>query len=99
METKELKHLKKEIVVSGDQALKVAEALNATTMKVLQLLWQEPLDVSTIGKTLGLSQAYISEQVKLLEELKLLNITYARGKRGIRKICSPAVEQVTLIIK
>ena len=91
--------LKREIVVSGEQALKVAEALTATTMKMLQLLWQEPLDVSTIGKKLELSQAYISEQVKLLEELKLLNITYARGKRGIRKICSPAVEQVTLIIK
>jgi predicted transcriptional regulator len=91
--------VKKEIFVSGEQALKVAEALTATTMKMLQLLWQEPLDVSTIGKKLGLSQAYISEQVKLLEELKLLNISYARGKRGIRKICSPAVEQVTLIIK
>ena len=90
---------KREIVASGEQALKVAEALTATTMKMLQLLWQEPLDVSTIGKRLGLSQAYISEQVRLLEELGLLNITYARGKRGIRKICSPAVDQVTLIIK
>jgi predicted transcriptional regulator len=98
--TKEEKNSRKrEIVVSGEQALKVAEALTATTMKMLQLLWKEPLDVSTIGKKLGLSQAYISEQVKLLEELGLLNITYARGKRGIRKICSPAVEQVTLIIK
>ena len=98
-ESQENNSLKKEIVVSGEQALKVAEALTATTMKMLQLLWQEPLDVSTIGKKLRLSQAYISEQVRLLEELKLLNITYARGKRGIRKICSPAVEQVTLIIK
>jgi predicted transcriptional regulator len=95
----ENKPLKREIVVSGEQALKVAEALTATTMKMLQLLWQEPIDISTIGKKLGLSQAYISEQVKLLEELKLLNITYARGKRGIRKICSPAVEQVTIIIR
>ena len=90
---------KKEIVVSGEDALRVAEALTSTTMKMLQLLRQEPLDVSTIGKRLGLSEAYISEQVKLLEELKLLNVTYARGKRGIRKICSPAVEQVTLLIK
>jgi predicted transcriptional regulator len=90
---------RKEFVVSDEEALKVAEALTATTMKMLRLLWQEPLDVSTIGKKLGLSEAYISEQVKLLEELKLLNVTYARGKRGIRKICSPAVEQVTLIIK
>jgi predicted transcriptional regulator len=90
---------KKEIVVSGEEALRVAEALTSTTMKMLQLLWQEPLDVSTIGKRLGLSEAYISEQVKILEELKLLSVTYAKGKRGIRKICSPAVEQVTLLIK
>jgi predicted transcriptional regulator len=99
MITEESNSLKREIVVSGEQALKVAEALTATTMRMLQLLWQEPLDVSTIGKRLGLSEAYISEQVKLLEELKLLNVTYARGKRGIRKICSPSVEQVTLLIK
>jgi predicted transcriptional regulator len=100
MATKEEKaQSKTEIVVSGTEALRVADALTATTMKMLQLLWKEPLDVSTIGKKLGLSQAYISEQVKLLEELKLVNVTYARGKRGIRKICSPAVEQVTLLIK
>jgi predicted transcriptional regulator len=100
MHTKEeADHSKKEIIVSGEEALRVAEALTSTTMKMLQLLRNEPLDVSTIGNRLGLSQAYISEQVKLLEELKLLNVTYARGKRGIRKICSPAVDQVTLLMK
>jgi len=90
---------KKEVTVSGEEALKVADALTATTMKMLKLLWDEPLDVSTIGRKLGLSQAYISEQVKMLEELKLLNVTYIPGKRGIRKVCSPAVEKVTLLIK
>ena len=99
MSAKEENSSKKKIVVSGEDALRVADALTATTMKILQLLWDEPLDVSTIGKKLGLSQAYISEQVKLLEELKLLNVTYVPGKRGIRKVCSPAVEEVTLLIK
>lgn len=90
---------KKDMTVSGQEAVKVADALTATTMKMLQLLWEEPLDVSTIGKKLKLSQAYISEQVKLLEGLGLLSVTYVPGKRGIRKVCSPAVEQVTLLIK
>lgn len=90
---------KKDMVVSGELAVQVADALTATTMKMLQLLWAEPLDVSTIGKTLGLSQAYISEQVKLLEGLGLLSVAYVPGKRGIRKVCSPAVEKVTLLIK
>jgi predicted transcriptional regulator len=90
---------KKDMTVSGEDAVNVADALTATTMKMLQLLWDEPLDVSTIGKKLGLSQAYISEQVKLLEGLGLLNVAYVTGKRGVRKVCSPAVEQVTLLIK
>lgn len=90
---------KQEMIVSGDLALKVADALTATTMRMLKLLWKEPLDVSTIGKRLGLSQAYISEQVKMLEELKLLSVAYVPGKRGIRKVCYPAVEKVTLLIK
>ena len=41
---------KKEITVSGDEALKVADALTATTMRMLKLLWEKPLDVTTIGK-------------------------------------------------
>lgn len=90
---------KKEYLASGEEAVKVADALTATTMKMLQILCLEPLDVSTIGKKMGLSQAYISEQVKLLEELKLLNVVYVPGKRGVRKVCSPAFEKVTLLIK
>jgi predicted transcriptional regulator len=89
----------KEIIVSGEEALKIADALNATTLRMLQILWQERLDVSTIGKRLGLSEAYISAQVRMLEELKLIHVTYERGKRGIRKICEATVEKVTIIIK
>ncbi|NLB76670.1 MAG: hypothetical protein GX799_09440 [Crenarchaeota archaeon] len=90
---------KKELVVSGDQALKVADALSVTTLRLLKLLWIEPLDVSTIGRKLGFSQAYISEEVKLLEGLGLINVSFVPGKRGIRKLCSPAVEKITLLIK
>lgn len=89
----------KERTVSGEMALRVAEALNSTTLKMLQVLGKEKLDVTTISKRLGLSEAYISEQVRLLEELKLINVSYERGKRGIRKICESTVEKVTLVIK
>ncbi len=30
-------------VVSGDEALKIADALNATTLRMLQILWSEYL--------------------------------------------------------
>jgi predicted transcriptional regulator len=89
----------REIVVAGTEALEVAEALNSTTLRILQLLSEEHLDVSTIAERLDLSQAYMSEQVRLLEELKLINVRYERGKRGTRKICDLAVKKITIIIK
>jgi len=95
-----VKHLSaKERVVSGNEALKIAEAINSTTMRMLQVLGSECLDVTTISKRLNLSESYISEQVRVLEDLKLINVRYEPGKRGIRKICESAVEKVTLVIK
>ena len=88
----------KEITAQGDLALRIAEALNATTMKMLQILANEHLDVTTISKKLGLSEAYISEQVRELEELGLITVHYEKGKRGIRKVCASAVEKVTLVV-
>ena len=89
----------KELTVSGSEALKVADALNSTTYRILQLISRERLDVSTIAKKLGFSEAYISEQIRILEDLKLVQVSYERGKRGIRKICELAVEKVTIVIK
>lgn len=89
----------KELRVSGSDALKVADALNSTTYKILQLISKEPFDVSTIAEKLDLSEAYVSEQIRELEDLKLIQANYGRGKRGIRKICMLAIDRVTIIIK
>ena len=91
--------LPEKIVVSGEDALEIAEALNSTTLRMLQILSQELLDVSTIARRLELSEAYISELVRTLEELKLIRVNYERGKRGIRKVCESAVKTITIIIK
>ena len=88
-----------EIVVSGEDALEIAEALNSTTLRMLQILSQERLDVSMIATRLELSEAYISEVVRTLEELKLIRVSYERGKRGIRKVCQSAVKAITIVIK
>jgi len=88
----------KEITISGAKVLEVAEALNSTTLKILQLVAKEHLDITTIAKRIGLSETYISEQVRSLEELKLTNITYERGKIGIRKVCDSTIEKIALVI-
>ena len=88
-----------ELVVEGEMALKVADALSATSFRMLQLLSKERLSVTSIADRLSLSEAYISEQVRQLEELKLIRVSYERGKRGIKKLCELAVESITIVIR
>ena len=70
-----------------------------TNFKIMQLLSQEKLDVSTIAMRLKLSEPSISEGIKELESLQLVRIGYASGKRGIRKICELAIEKLIVAIK
>jgi len=89
----------KEITVSGEKALAIADVVNATNLKILKLVRKEPLFISTIAKRLDFSEAFVSECVRALEDLKLVSINYERGERGIRKFCSSAVEKITIILK
>jgi predicted transcriptional regulator len=96
---KELFTLSEEIVVSGEDASRVADALNSTSLRVLQLLSEERLDISTIAERLKLSQPYVSEQVRKLQKTNLIKVSYESGKRGIRKICELAVKKIIIEIK
>ncbi len=89
----------REIEVSDEDALKVADALTSTSLRVLQLLSKERLDVSTIAERLKLSQPYISAQVRKHEEANLVRVNYTRGKRGIRKVCELAVKKIVIVVK
>ena len=91
--------MSEEITVSGEDALQVADALNSASMRVLQLLLKERLDISTIADRLSLSQPYISEQIRKLQETNLIRVSYERGKRGTRKICELAVKKIVIEIR
>jgi predicted transcriptional regulator len=86
-------------VASGEVAVRIADALNSTSLRMLQLLSRERLDVSTIAKRLELSQPYVSEQVRKLHETSLISVTYESGKRGIRKMCELAVKRIVIEIQ
>jgi predicted transcriptional regulator len=89
----------KEIVLHGEKALQVVDVLNSTTFKILKAARTAPISVTKLSEDLKLSEAYISEQVRALEDLNLVSITYERGKRGIRKISTSALEKITIILK
>jgi predicted transcriptional regulator len=88
-----------EIIVTGEEALQVADALTSTSLRILQLISDERLDISTIAKKLDLSEPYISDQMRMLEDNKLIKVRYERGKRGIRKLCELAIGRVIIVIK
>jgi len=88
-----------ELVVKGEEAIKVADMLNSTSFRILRLLSKERLDVSEIAKRLGLSESYMSGQIRFLEESKLIRVDYEQGKRGIRKMCKLVVKRITLVIE
>ncbi|MEM2946881.1 MAG: MarR family transcriptional regulator [Candidatus Bathyarchaeia archaeon] len=77
----------------------MADALTESSFRILQLISEERLDVSTIAKRLNLSEAYVSEQIHRLEDLKLVKVRYEPGRRGIRKICELAVKRIVVVIK
>lgn len=87
-----------EITVTGEEAMKIADALTSTSFRLLQLVSRERMDVSTIARKLGLSEPYISDQVHMLEGVKLIRVNYERGKRGIRKLCELAVRRITIVV-
>ena len=89
----------KEITVIGEKALEVVDVLNSTTLKILKSARKTPINITTLSKDLNLSEPYISEQVRALEDLGLVSITYERGKRGISKISASALEKITIILK
>jgi predicted transcriptional regulator len=88
----------KEIVVQGEKALEVVDALNSTTLKILKSARTKPINVTALSKDQKLSEAYISEMVRMLEDQKLVNITYEKGTRGIRKISTSNLEKITIIL-
>lgn len=88
-----------ELKITGKEALKMIQGLSSiTSFKILQLLSKEDLDVSSIARRMKLSEAHISGEIRRLSDLHLIRVSYAPGKRGIRKVCMLAVKQICIIL-
>lgn len=88
-----------ELRLTGKDALNLVKGLSSiTSFKILQLLSKENLDISSIARRMKLSEAHISGEISRLEDLQLVKISYAPGKRGIRKVCTLAVKQISIVL-
>ncbi|MHA1987575.1 MAG: ArsR/SmtB family transcription factor [Promethearchaeota archaeon] len=74
-------------VESDEQIEKIVKALSSRTRrKILQLIQEDPMDVSNIASVLSMTEANISAQIKKLEGAGLISCSYSSGDHGVRKI-------------
>ncbi|MHA1584137.1 MAG: ArsR/SmtB family transcription factor [Promethearchaeota archaeon] len=83
--------------LGSPELTKIAKALSSgTRQKILKLLKKEPMDVSRIAGYLEQTEANISAQISILNKANLVACTYKPGDHGVRKICSIAVNNLTI---
>ena len=51
-----------------------------------------------LAKEVGKGKANISTQVRILERAALIRVTYAPGRRGVKKYCLSDVREVRLVV-
>jgi predicted transcriptional regulator len=72
---------------------------SATRMAIIELLNTNPMNIKEMAKALGLSSAIMTKHVQKLEGAGLVKCESQAGKRGMQKICSLAVDSVTLRLR
>ncbi len=87
----------KTLVVDGDGALNVLQALSSETrLLMLSLLSHRVMNVSDLTKALGLPHSTVNFNLKQLENAGLLQVQYTPGTRGRQKLISKRYDEVLL---
>ena len=85
-------------IIDDDHQIElIVKALSSKTRRnILRYIRGGPKDVSNIAKTLSMTEANISAQIKKLEEANLISCDYSSGLHGVRKISKLKTSQLTL---
>lgn len=87
----------KTLVVEGDSALEVLQALSSETrLLILSLLSHRAMNVSALTEALGLPPSTVNFNLKQLEQAGLLHIQYMPGTRGQQKLISKRFDEILL---
>ncbi len=88
---------KTEIIDDDAKIEIIVKALSSKTRRnILTYIRAGPKDVSTIAKTLNMTEANISAQIKKLEEANLISCDYSSGLHGVRKISKLKASQMLI---
>lgn len=77
----------------------LAKALSSPTRyKIVKLLLDKEMDISSIAKRMKQTEANTSAQIKFLERAGVLDSRYEPGAHGVRKVCKTRVKKIILNI-
>ncbi len=87
----------KTLVIDGDSALHVLQALSSETrLLILSLLSHRGMNVSALTKALGLPHSTVMFNLKQLEDADLVQIQYTPGSRGRQKLISKRYDELLI---
>lgn len=80
-----------------EQVIGLAKALSSPTRyKIVKLLLDKEMDISSIAKRMKQTEANTSAQIKYLERAGVLDSRYEPGAHGVRKVCKTRVKKIIL---
>lgn len=75
------------------------ECLSSTRIEIINLLNERPYNIKELAELLNLSSGIVTRHVTKLNEAGIVKFQSVNGKRGMQKICSLAIDEVTLKFK
>jgi len=85
------------VLSNPEDIVKISEALSSLTrVKILKMVNKEGLGITELSDALKMSKGNISSQISLLESLGLIEITYAPGIKGLKKIVKLKYDKIII---
>jgi len=85
--------------LSNADAVEVFKALASDTrVALLRAIADEPLNISTLGQMLGITQSGATKHIQQLETAGLIEIEHRPGTQGTQKVCRLRYEALQLVL-
>ncbi|HEY5587090.1 MAG TPA: transcriptional regulator [Ruminiclostridium sp.] len=72
---------------------------SSTRIRMIEMLDNKPMNIKDMAIQLGISSAIVTKHIQKMETAKIIKCKNIAGKRGIQKICSLNLDEVTLKFK
>lgn len=87
------------VEVTADQIELFKCLASETRLKMIQLIEQQPRNISEMANILQVSPGIITRHVEYLERCRIVECETVSGQRGMQKMCSLCMDETTLVFR